>query len=236
MQTNAASYSATNSVYSAGAVSSGSSTQAQQAQALAGLGLDVMDAALAKLGRDLGLSPVQIDLGQAAMHAAFGDRAGATQNFREAASNYLDKQSPTDRSYLDRVLSEIEQNSTKLANQTREGADESTGAKRKAKNFFEAIALALGTLLGEKAANMMDSLKKMQTAGGSTSTGSPIDYTNMNDAQKIEHDDKKAQEARDFSVAQTEFSADSQTYNMVTNLVNNALKSIGEAMGTLSRK
>lgn len=227
MQTNAASYSATNSVYSANSVGSGSSSQAQQAQALAGLALDVMDAALAKLGREMGLSPAQIDVGQATMHAAFGDQAGAAQNCREAANNFLNQQSPTDRSYLERVTADINSNSSKLAGEIRENTDKSSGSKKQSKNFFEVIAEAMGKMLGEKAAKMMKSLDNMEKAGK---------MPDNTDTTKPQTDDQKAAQAQEFALAQTQFSADSNTYNMVSNLVNTAIKTIGEAMSTLARK
>lgn len=214
---------------------SNTSPSQQQTQATVGMALSAMDALLAKVGQQLGLTPAQVNTGQGVMHAAFGDTAGATQNFREAAAGFESQLSPMDRSYLDRLNDEINKNSSELANQTQQNTEETSGTKGKAKNFFEAVAQALGELLGEKAANMMDSLNKMEVAGNNK-VDTSVPFDKMNDAQKEEYGNAKEAQAREFSVAQTQFSADSQIYSMMSNLVNTALKTLGEAMSTLARK
>lgn len=250
MQTNNVSYSSSATISAAFSATAGSATKAQEIKALVGMALEVGDVFLEKLGSKLGLSPAEINGAQAVMHAAACDRMGTAQNLKEAALGYLNQQNPIDRSALEREMKEIAENSAKMGDQIQNNSDENKKDKKdvKGKNFFEVIAVALGKMLGEKAAKMMESLNKMETAGGNSPTTPKPEikpdangnYTEAQKQQLHEQDQatskEQAQQAQDFSKAQAQFSADTSTYQMVSNLVNNAIKTIGEGMSTLARK
>ncbi|MDR6993155.1 hypothetical protein [Luteimonas sp. 3794] len=81
-------------------------------------------------------------------------------------------------------------------------------------SWLVAMAKALGTMLGEKAGNMVQTSKEMEKYSGSDS---------KEDAQK-------------FSELQTKFQAESQMFSMLSNTISTALKSIGEGLTANARK
>lgn len=238
---------------------SNTSPSQQQNQTTAGATLNAMDALLASVGQKMGLSPAQIDAGQAIMHAAFGDNAGAAQNCREAANNYLAQQSPIDRGYIENTQANLADSGSQTAldtirnaNNTQQCADETNGTKGKAKNFFEALAEALGRILGQKMADLDKAMKDLEKAGGSAesatagtpatgtpatgTTGTPATGTNGESTQNQQVTDPTGNQAKEFGKAQSKFTAETQMFGMISNLVNTSLKTIGESLSTIARK
>lgn len=223
MTINSVSMNSTTNVYAAS--SSNTSASQQQNQATAGVAINTMDALLANVGQQLGLTPAQIDAGQAIMHAAFGDYAGAAQNCLEAANNLLTQQSPIDQGYIANTQANLADSGSQTAldtirnaNNTQQCADETNGNKGKAKNFFEAMAEALGKIMGDKMADMYKSMKALENAGGSTSgnvtTGSTDNGTSTatagNTAGSGTPEDAKKNETGAASTASTATAAEEQ--------------------------
>ncbi|WP_020410904.1 hypothetical protein [Hahella ganghwensis] len=181
--------------------------------------LQAGEAVIQNLGEMMGLPQHSIDFAQGLFNQAFGNTAGAASNFQEAYQGLLESLSPTDAA---RVQGQIGDAAQGAAEEIQNGGDFSDlvgrqiqeegtsgceGGKGKG-NFLQALAKALGTVLGEKAEKMMDSLEKLEGA----------------------------EEGKEFSQAQAEFSADSQTFSMMSNLTNTVIKTIGEALNTAARK
>lgn len=234
---------------------SNTSPSQQQNQTTAGATLNAMDALLANVGQKMGLSPAQIDAGQAIMHAAFGDNAGAAQNCREAANNYLAQQSPIDRGYIENTQANVADSGSQTAldtirnaNNTQQCADDASGTKGKAKNFFEALAEAMGKILGQKMKDLDTAMRELEQAGGpaeSAPSGTPATGTTgttgttgngTSENQQTQDPTGTGDQAKRFGMAQSKFTAESQMFGMISNLVNTSLKTIGESLSTIARK
>lgn len=85
------------------------------------------------------------------------------------------------------------------------------GKGGKGVSWLVAIAQAMGSILGEKAQKLNDLSEKLNG------------LTGKDDAQK-------------FSATQTEFQAESQMFNMLSNTISTAIKSIGEGLAANARK
>lgn len=113
-----------------------------------------------------------------------------------------------------------------------EGSGGKDGAKG-TKNFFQLMAEILGQILGDKAADMMESMERLKTAGGQkvdpNAYGESID-----DQQKFKTETDN--QAHAFSIAQTDYQAETQMYSMLQNVVNTSLKTVGESMTTLAKR
>lgn len=225
---------------------SNTSPSQQQNQTTAGATLNAMDALLANVGQKMGLSPAQIDAGQAIMHAAFGDNAGAAQNCREAANNYLAQQSPIDRGYIENTQANVADSGSQTAldtirnaNNTQQCADETNGTKGKAKNFFEALAEAMGKILGQKMKDLDSAMRELENAGGpaeSAPSGTPATGNGTSENQQTQDPTGTGDQAKRFGMAQSKFTAETQMFGMISNLVNTSLKTIGESLSTIARK
>lgn len=85
------------------------------------------------------------------------------------------------------------------------------GKGGKGESWLVAIAKAMGSILGEKAQKLNDLSEKLNG------------LTGKDDAQE-------------FSATQTEFQAESQMFNMLSNTISTAIKSIGEGLVANARK
>jgi hypothetical protein len=92
---------------------------------------------------------------------------------------------------------------------------ESEGTGGRSKSWLVAIAKALGGILGDKAAKLVELSKELETLAA-------------------KGDDKES--ARAFQETMTEFQAQSQLFNMISNTASTAIKSIGEGMTAVARK
>lgn len=125
----------------------------------------------------------------------------------------------------------IEDLSSKIVESARKGIEKADGKEAKGKggkqsagSWLEAIALAMGTIAGDKAAKMVNLSQKMADLNA--------------DGKSIDKDDTQAQQqnAREFSEVQALFQATSQEYSILQNTFANAIKSIGEGLTAMGRK
>ena len=62
------------------------------------------------------------------------------------------------------------------------------------------------------------------------------DSGELTEKGKTEYKQLREDQAMQFSIAQTEFQADSQMYSMVSQMATTVLKQVGESLSTLARK
>ncbi|KIQ97144.1 MULTISPECIES: hypothetical protein [Lysobacteraceae] len=86
----------------------------------------------------------------------------------------------------------------------------------KGKSWLVAIAQALGGIMGDKAAKLVELTGKMDKLAAANP------------------EDQKA--AKQFQKTMMEFQAQSQLFSMISNASSTAIKSIGEGMTTVARK
>jgi hypothetical protein len=110
----------------------------------------------------------------------------------------------------DRAQQDITDAMIRLFNNVGAG-DEGSVTKKGGESWLMVLAKAMGQMLGKK-------IEKMQ---------------GIQDQMNAHVDDKKGNK---FAELNSEFSAASQEVNMLSNTINTAIKSLGEAMSTLSRK
>jgi hypothetical protein len=102
------------------------------------------------------------------------------------------------------------------------GSGESGGGE--SKGWLAAMARALGGMLGDRAAKMIEYQSKMD---------------DLNDQLKnIGEDDSKAlqENARDFQLAMTQFQTEAQMFGILSNATATSIKAIGEGMVSVARK
>lgn len=151
---------------------------------------------------------------------------------------------------------------TQIVENTRRYVAESQDAKEKAigkrtavgaTSWLEAIAMAMGDIMGDKAAKMVELSQKMSdiNAAGEAITLKldelqPVDAklsdkkfssaTQKFDLERKKIDSEQQSNAREFSKVQAQFQASSQEFSMLSNTFSNAIKSIGEGLTTMGRK
>ncbi len=109
------------------------------------------------------------------------------------------------------------------------------GGTPTAGSWLEAIAIAMGSVAGDKAAKMVELSKKMSDLNSEGSKlADQAKGAGQDDKQGIQ--DQQQQNARDFSITQSQFQAASQEFSILQNTFSNALKSIGEGLTTMGRK
>ncbi len=101
----------------------------------------------------------------------------------------------------------------KMVVQNLQAADSKGG---KGKSWLVAIAQALGGIMGDKAAKIVELTGKMDKLA------------------KADPEDQKA--AKEFQKNMMELQAQSQLFSMISNASSTAIKSIGEGMTTVARK
>ncbi|MDT7837981.1 hypothetical protein [Aquabacterium sp. OR-4] len=107
-----------------------------------------------------------------------------------------------------------------VAEATKELKGEGKGSSGKAsgESWLVAIAKAMGSVMGDRAAKLVDLSQRMtQTKTGGSS-----------DAQQAA--------AKEMQTLNAEFQATTQEFNLLQNTMSTALKSIGEAMSSVARK
>jgi hypothetical protein len=138
----------------------------------------------------------------------------------------------------------------RIIEQTRKGLDLESEAKSGGKggkagkapisagSWLQAIAIAMGEIAGDKAAQMVDLSKKMADLNGSgKDLTAKLEHTGKKDTKgRGDIQSQQADNAREFSVVQAQFQATSQEFSILQNTFSNALKSIGEGLTTMGRK
>jgi hypothetical protein len=138
------------------------------------------------------------DVSSEAQQAAQGQYGGAMQDFQK----------------------QFEQNLVKSILQNMGDPDNKPNGKgggTRGGGWLQAIAKAMGTTLGQKAAEMVHLSKEMSDL---QSSGSSSDSAN----------------AQQFNMDMTEFQATSQEYGILQNTFTNAIKSLGDALSGMARK
>jgi hypothetical protein len=117
------------------------------------------------------------------------------------------------------------------------------GKESSPKSWLQAIAAAMGGVLGQKASKMVELSNKMSTVSkeGNALSTQAKEASTMTDANakkvaetKVENDQKT--NASEFTKTQTELQAVSQEMSMLQSSFSNAIKSIGEALSQMGRK
>jgi hypothetical protein len=96
-------------------------------------------------------------------------------------------------------------------------------------SWLQAIAAAMGEVLGDKAAKMVTLADKMSALN---SDGKAI----STDPKDEKAQAARQENAREFSKTQTEFQAVSQEFSLLQSTFSNAIKSIGEGLAQMGRK
>ncbi len=155
------------------------------------------------------------DAMEGAFQAGLGNFQGAAQEFQEAADGFMDMLNPMDRSCLENDIKDMKDMLsdliTQLSKEQSEETEKSTAGG--SRNFFEVLAEALGTQVGQRAAQMLDAKTTMEKSGG--------------DSQE---------DAQEFMKAQSEFQVQSQMFKIVNDMASNIIKTVGEALDTMARK
>lgn len=99
--------------------------------------------------------------------------------------------------------------------------DEARGGHGGKKSWLVALASALGNVLGDKAARLVELSHKLDQLGTREPTGDTA---------------KDQQNAREFQKTMAEFQAESQLFGMISQAASTAIKSIGEGMSSVARK
>lgn len=116
-----------------------------------------------------------------------------------------------------------------VVSQNRESGELSatSGGRGGKGGWLMALATAMGGIMGDRAANMVSLMDKLQT---------------LNDQQKELNSDSKGnkealeENAREFNLTMTQFQAESQMFGIISNASSTAIKSIGEGLTSLARK
>ena len=186
--------------------------------ALKGVMMAVGDQIIAQVGQQLGLPPAVIDMAQAAFHAEAGDMGGAVQDIGKAAQD-LGQAAGADNFQTGQLQQQAQQGADEAANQAlaqmqtdgmkQSGGSNDIAAATKGKSLLVAMAIAMGSVADNK-------MKEM-----------------YNDTQKLAN-----LKAGDKGYAQLtgEVQGLGQEIGLITNALNNAIKSIGDGASTLARK
>jgi hypothetical protein len=123
---------------------------------------------------------------------------------------------------MDDLVKQLVDNIRKqLGEESTEAAGGSKGGKKSAGSWLQAIAKAMGDVLGQKAAEMVRLSDKVSSLA--------------EEGAGLEGDDKQ-QNAQEMTAAQTELQGVSQEYKLLTETISTELKGIGEALSTMGRK
>lgn len=139
------------------------------------------------------------------------------------------------KNWMDNFVSDL---SNQIVENTRKALGqegEAEGKKHSAGSWLQAIALAMGEVMGDKAAKLVELSHTMSDLNG-TGKGITEDIKNADGETKEDLRAEQAQNARDFSETQAMFQATSQEFNMLSNTFSNAIKAIGEGLTTMGRK
>ena len=112
------------------------------------------------------------------------------------------------------------------------------GSTPTAGSWLQAIAISMGQIAGDKAAQMVELSKKMSdlNAKGNDLTGQLKGADAKDEKGRGDIQSQQQDNAREFSVVQSQFQATSQEFSILQNTFSNALKSIGEGLTTMGRK
>lgn len=193
------------------AMTGGSSIIAQMAMQIA---TQVASQVIEQVGQQLGLPPAIIDMAQGAMYAAAGNAAGAAQEYGSAAGGLqsmvsdIAGQLQGSPSQQGELQREVEDIVDQLVQSATSQSENTKGSK--GDSFLVALAKALGKVLDDKMTKMKDLSEEMN-------------QTDNSDKSKL-------------GSLGGELSAVGQEVKILSEALNNSIKSLGEAQSTLARK
>ncbi len=129
---------------------------------------------------------------------------------------------------VENILKQLEEEGKDNTSSNRCGGEEGKDGKkgkRSTGSWLQKIAQALGEVLGEKAAKMVELSEKISEAADAQKKAA---------GTKDEGDDKEA--AAEMTKLQTEMQGVSQEYKLLSETVSTCIKGIGEGCSTLGRK
>ncbi|QTD45515.1 hypothetical protein [Ottowia testudinis] len=123
---------------------------------------------------------------------------------------------------MDDLVKQLVDNVRKqLGEESKEATGAAKGGKKSTGSWLQAIAKAMGEVLGQKASEMVKLSDKVSSLGEKSS------------GLKGE---EKQDNAQQMTAAQTELQGVSQEYKLLTETISTVLKGIGEALSTMGRK
>lgn len=141
--------------------------------------------------------------------------ANCQQQLGDATKDGLKKE-------MDDLVKQLVDNVRKqLGEESKEAAGCGKGGKKSAGSWLQAMAKAMGEVLGNKAAEMVKLSDKVSSLA--------------KEGQELKGEEKQ-QNAQEMTAAQTELQGVSQEYKLLTETINTVLKGIGEALSNMGRK
>ncbi len=132
---------------------------------------------------------------------------------QEYGDIFKDFQNELTQAIVSAVRNEIKSNA--------DATDGTSGSKSSGGSWLQAIARAMGTVMGEKASKMVELSQKIQAQTAAKSEGSKEDQmAAASEAQKLN----------------TEFQATGQEFNLLQTTFSTAIKTMGEGMASIARK
>jgi hypothetical protein len=149
-------------------------------------------------------------------------------------SNWMEK-------FVNELSNSIIENTRKKLDKDSEGSTGGAGKKGApvaVGSWLQAIAVAMGEIAGDKAAQMVELRKNMSDLNGTGKDLTAQLEGAGKDDEKARGDiqAKQADNAREFAVVQSQFQATSQEFSILQNTFANAIKSIGEGLTAMGRK
>lgn len=181
--------------------------------ALKGLMTQIGSAVIQQVGQQLGLPQSVIDIAQGAFSAATGDYQGLASNISEASQNLASVTGGGnfEAGQIERdsnaLVREFTENALKNIRENGDGEGSNVGGK---KSFLVQLALAMGKVIDSKMERAVELGEKLD-----------------------------AEQSKDKPVTGSitaEMTAVGQEISLITQALNNVIKSIGEAGSTLARK
>ncbi|MFM9829119.1 MAG: hypothetical protein ACKVOB_10325 [Sphingomonas sp.] len=200
----------------------------------------IVSQVLQNVGQKLGLPQSVIDGAQAAFSAAAGNPAGVQKNVNQIVSDFSRQAqlSPSQQGDLQRAVDKsasaiegaLSQSLQRASADAQEQASKAKG--RKAGNFLEAIALALGDALDQK---FDQALKLANDIAEQTQSNS--EFANSLGSEAKSGDVVKANAAQSKLGGTTAlFQSVNQEIGILQNVIKTALDAIGGAQSTIARR
>lgn len=190
----------------------------------------ILDKAIQNVGDKLGLPQSIIDMAQSTAHYSMGDIAGGLQNAGEAVEGVVANLNPFDASSIGQQIDDASSRLSgimlsALKGEECQGVAEGQGEGKGDANWLVAIAKALGEMVGKRAANMQETLGKMEGINNREIPSSGEDKT-----------EALQQQSQDFMEANSQFQAESQMFNIMAQTTSNVIKTLGQGISTIAQK
>ena len=184
--------------------------------ALKGVVGAIGDSILQQVGQQLGLPQSVIDTSSALLHEGSGDPAGAAQHLQAAVSDLANATGGTaleQGQFANSAQSYADQLCSGMIESMKNSGGRSGGEATNGQSFLEKLAIALGSVLDQKLNDMMDLSNQIGSLGT---------ISNSNQSQ--------------LGMLTGKMQAEGQEVSMLSNALDNSIKSTGDAMSTLAKK